>query len=630
MNALLSQETFDAPSDQAPALRRVAQRVQRTIELSHAPAVLWPYVSNSEMLNRRTGLGPLQLSLEPREDGAALLVATGSLGAITYTFVERPHTFVAPSYLDVDRPFLSGPVKYMGLSIELRAKPLGGSTVTIEIRWVDASEAFSAKPLMEDRADKYAAEIQRIDAVLLGDEIGPAFAPFLEDKASRADEITRLTASFLRLSRNEKVARALAEFVLLAPEPYVQRIRPFEVAAFFGVPRIEMLELCLRAVRDGLLDMRWDVLCPSCRDSNPGPSHLVDLVAAGHCGLCDIEFGAEFDENVEVRFFPVQKLRAFEPAYFCAGPPAFKPHIIAQVVVEARSSRSFVLDLPLGDYDMRDEALGLEHVCRVKVTPSGAASFALRLGDKPTWEEPLRLAPGATLVLENPRGSFETLRFETFAHRLGATTAALVTSLQVFRDLFSSEVLRPGVQLGISNVTVLFSDLKDSTVLYERRGDAAAFGLVQDHFTIMTDVIRRQYGCVVKTIGDAVMAVFQSAGSAVAAALEVLNAFEQWNETHPPEQLIIIKLGLHRGPCLALNLNDKLDYFGQTVNKAARIQGQSVGCDVVLSAELFADAEVQEALGAEGKYSVQPFVAELKGISGQTELVRITRREKLD
>ncbi len=148
----------------------------------------------------------------------------------------------------------------------------------------------------------------------------------------------------------------------------------------------------------------------------------VEVTCTGPFYFDFIKYVASFDENVEVRFFPVQKLRAFEPAYFCAGPPAFKPHIIAQVVVEARSSRSFVLDLPLGDYDMRDEALGLEHVCRVKVTPSGAASFSLRLGDKPTWEEPLRLAPGATLVLENPRGSFETLRFETFAHRLGATT----------------------------------------------------------------------------------------------------------------------------------------------------------------------------------------------------------------
>jgi class 3 adenylate cyclase len=159
-------------------------------------------------------------------------------------------------------------------------------------------------------------------------------------------------------------------------------------------------------------------------------------------------------------------------------------------------------------------------------------------------------------------------------------------------------------------------------VLYERRGDAPAFALVQDHFEIMTEVIRRNAGGVVKTIGDAVMAVFQSAGSAARAALEILSSFERWNETHPPEQLIVIKLGMHRGPCLALNLNDKLDYFGQTVNKAARIQGQSVGGDVVLSRELYEDPDVAEELAGRGRHAA--FSAELKGISGHAELVRVT------
>lgn len=615
-----------SPSDETPRLRAIAHRARRTIELVHTPAALWPYVSNSDMLNQRSGLGPLRLSIEPREEGAPLVTATGSLGPIEYSFVERPHTFVAPTMLDVDRPFLKGPIAMMGISIELSAKPIGGTTATIEVRWVDRDPSQPAEPLMQEHANKYATEILRIDSVLASEHGGLPFAPFLADKSALGGEIERLSAQFSRLSRSESVARALAEFVLLAPDAYVGRIRPFEVATFYGLPPLEMLELCLRAVRDGLLDMCWDVLCPSCRDSSTGPSHLVDLEAAGHCGLCGIDFGAGFDENVEVRFYPVQKVRSFERAFFCAGPPAAKPHIVAQIVVEALSSRSFDLDLPIGSYDLRDEARGLACVTRVRVEPDGAKELRLRLGDAPSSEEPLRLAPHATLHLENPKQSFETIRFETLPHREGAATAALVTSLQIFRDLFSSEVLRPGVQLGVSNVTVLFSDLKDSTVLYERRGDAPAFALVQDHFTIMTDVIRRYCGGVVKTIGDAVMAVFQDAGNAVRASFAILDAFAVWNATHPPEQLIVIKLGLHRGPCLALNLNDKLDYFGQTVNKAARIQGQSVGNDLVLSRELFDSPDVQAALHEQKPFEASTFATELKGITGRAELVRLMQK----
>ena len=59
---------------------------------------------------------------------------------------------------------------------------------------------------------------------------------------------------------------------------------------------------------------------------------------------------------------------------------------------------------------------------------------------------------------------------------------------------------------------------------------------------------------------------------------------------------LVLKLGLHDGPCIAVTLNDRLDYFGRTVNLAARLQGQSRGGDVVVSAELAGDPEVAPLL----------------------------------
>ena len=66
-----------------------------------------------------------------------------------------------------------------------------------------------------------------------------------------------------------------------------------------------------------------------------------------------------------------------------------------------------------------------------------------------------------------------------------ATTAAEVTSLQLFRDLFSREVLRPGEQISVGSMTVVFTDLKNSTQLYQEIGDAPAFGRVLTHFEIL-------------------------------------------------------------------------------------------------------------------------------------------------
>lgn len=111
-------------------------------------------------------------------------------------------------------------------------------------------------------------------------------------------------------------------------------------------------------------------------------------------------------------------------------------------------------------------------------------------------------------------------------------SAALVTSLQEFRDLFSTEVLAPGLSLGIRNLAILFTDLKGSTAMYERIGDAPAFARVRDHFAVLTEAISAHEGALVKTIGDAVMAVFCSPAQAVAAACQDRGALRTLRRRH--------------------------------------------------------------------------------------------------
>ncbi len=155
------------------------------------------------------------------------------------------------------------------------------------------------------------------------------------------------------------------------------------------------------------------------------------------------------------------------------------------------------------------------------------------------------------------------------------TDAALVTTLQEFRDLFSEEMLSPSESFSIRNLSFLFTDLKSSTEMYERLGDSKAFYLVKEHFKIMEDVVREFDGGVVKTIGDAVMAVFQTPAQAFAAARSMVERFEDYNAEHHTQHQIIVKIGIHSGSCIAVTLNDRIDYFGTSVNIAARVQGLS-------------------------------------------------------
>ena len=173
-----------------------------------------------------------------------------------------------------------------------------------------------------------------------------------------------------------------------------------------------------------------------------------------------------------------------------------------------------------------------------------------------------------------------------------ALTAPEVISLQAFRDLFAAATLRPGDEAGVSQVALLFSDLRGSTALYERVGDARAFNMVREHFALLASIVRDHDGAVVKTIGDAVMASFGDPADAVKAALAMQAAIKSHD--------LVLKLGVHAGPSVVVTLNDRLDYFGSTVNMAARLQGQSEGGDIVISRAVADDPAVKPLLAKVG------------------------------
>jgi class 3 adenylate cyclase len=181
-------------------------------------------------------------------------------------------------------------------------------------------------------------------------------------------------------------------------------------------------------------------------------------------------------------------------------------------------------------------------------------------------------------------------------------------------------VLRPGDEVGIGNVALMFTDLKGSTALYEAIGSAAAYRLVRDHFALLAAVVRAHDGSVVKTIGDAVMAAFADPRDAVAAALAVQERVAEFNRRNDG-QAITIKLGVHAGPCIAVTLNDRLDYFGSTVNMAARLQSESIGGDIVLSTAVLADPRVRELL--RGHTPIEQS-AVLKGFGERVAFYRLT------
>ena len=413
----------------------------------------------------------------------------------------------------------------------------------------------------------------------------PDVSPETEARAER------LVAAIEATPNGHGLAQRIADLVLKGQEVDLWHIRPLALARQWKSESLPVIEACLQSVKSGLLELRWDVLCPRCRVSKAWVGTLDRLPEMAHCPSCNIDYDSDFSKNVEAGFRPAAGLRKLESGEYCLFGPMSTPHIKAQIQVDAGATRRIAANLAPGPYRLRTLEAGPE--CDIEYRRrrvSRESSSAM------TASRPARRRRPASSSSPTAPGHDRVFIIEDRSWVRDCLTADRVTALQAFRDLFSGDVLRPGDEVSIGQVTLMFTDLKGSTALYERIGDAAAYHLVRDHFAFLAEQVRVHNGAIVKTIGDAVMAAFADPLDAVKAALAIQGRVAHFNAEHEGEMDIAIKLGLHKGPCIAVTLNERLDYFGGTVNMAARLQGRSEGGDIVISDALLVEPEVKALL----------------------------------
>ncbi len=596
-------------------------------DLKASPENLWPFVSDTNRFNRDTNVPALEIQTGRQRLRNARRRAALSIFGMPLQWEEQPFEWVRPTRFGVSRAYSKGPIDELRALAVLQAKPDGGTRFVYEV-WARPKSVlgFVVIPwqIRFSASRKFLNAFQKYDELAQGRPAAatePALAPTLDDAVNR-----RLAAAAGKLKSDAgdpDVVDRLVNFVQQADDFALARIKPYQLADEWEVSRRSVLEACLRATRVGILDLQWDLLCPLCRGSQGGGGSLADLDTSAHCDTCRIDFTVNFDRFVELTFRPNDSIRRLDVKDYCMGSPQRTPHVVAQQLLPPNTER--VLDLPLeiGNYRMR--ALELSGELPVRVSTEAASSGVIAVSERGWASNDLVIAPQSSVTLKNETEAEQLFILERLAWSDQAATAAEVTALQIFRDLFSSEAIRRGEQFSVGTLTVLFTDLKSSTQLYREIGDATAFGRVMNHFDVLKKLIAEQDGALVKTIGDAVMAVFRRPASALEAMLSAQEMLASPAEGVAP---LTLKAGIHSGPCIAVTLNDRLDYFGSTVNLAARLESLSTGNDVIISRALYDDPEVRELLESEG-FSATPFQHELKGFDQeQFELWRVQSAKK--
>jgi class 3 adenylate cyclase len=460
--------------------------------------------------------------------------------------------------------------------------------------------------------------------------------------------------SLLKRTADPAVSDAIQRLVENGRDHELNRINALDFSARTGLDEEQVISGFLHASRLGLFDLTWNVLCPGCGGVLDAHATLKALRPDDYrCGLCARGYEPSVDEQVEVAFTVsprVRRIAAHDPnslpiweyfrqVFWSSGVDFDKEAFASlthEVILDARELPAhekveLSLQLPPQFIIVFEPVTHASRFIDVQGEPSmEPQQLSLVYSNKQAPVETTRLRPGPLLLSLDNQTAVRVLptvmvAAEALHHLIGKrkpfVTAKRMLTNQTFRDVFKADNLNIDQRLKITSLTFLFTDLKGSTALYERVGDLAAFDLVRAHFRALLEIIASEKGAVVKTIGDAVMATFIRPEHAIVAGLRMRAAMDALNAKRGTDDLVV-KIGIHEGPCLAVMLNDRQDYFGQTVNIAARVQGLSTSQAIHITGPVI-DAPAVAALLDKAAITPIQKQAALRGIADKIVVYEI-------
>lgn len=461
--------------------------------------------------------------------------------------------------------------------------------------------------------------------------------------------------------------RVISKFETLirsGDESTVYRANPLAFARDRSVTETESIDLFLHAARAGLVDIHWDILCPHSGLVLESFGKLQSLRSHFVCGLCDIDGQTDLDDFIEVSFTVSPQVRRLAlhnlddlsiedlhwkvkfantgrlPGGQTRFTDALRGLVRGMTYLPSGATTTMKAEIGLGalsGVNVQTQAGFMLPVLDSMASGRAADPFIIRIEyDGQRFTPAVSALPCGPAILQitntgPKRGSLllinwppeivalkekPTLEFDPYL------SGGMLLARQTFRKLFRSERVDDAEGLGIRQVSFLFTDLKGSTALYEQLGDLNAYALVREHFALLDAAAHQHSGSIVKTIGDAVMAAFSQPADCVAAALYILKVISQFNREHG-QPAIILKMGAHCGPSIAVTLNENLDYFGQTVNIAARVQSFADASEICLTESLYTAPGVRALLAG---VDVEEFDAPLRGVEAIARVYRVVAR----
>jgi len=527
---------------------------------------------------------------------------------------EEPYEWEAPFHLKVRRSYKSGPYKSLLFSFDI-AQHANGSKVTFRFSG-DAKNFSSSLRIKRNLSSSFKRRLQKVvhfyDSIISTSETGTFKKSRFQ--LSKKQKWENLNEELTEVSNNRALSEMLIETLRNSDDLDLKAIEPIHLTNLWDKPIHEVLEILFFATNLKILNLQWQAKCQTCRQTQKSIQKISEVTDTLYCSYCKKEFELDFHNSINLVFQPHPLVRKLDVKTYCKSSPARRPHVKLHQYVYPGQKRFVKIHLEPGNYKIYCEETN--STVLATVNDDGLESATLTFNNRNSDDQHVTLSTDPNLVIHNQTDARIFVIFEDLDWKKYSVSASEVTSLQLFRNLFPNELLQNEQQFKCMDMTVMFTDLTDSSSMYSDSGDELATGQVINHFEILRKIISEERGAIVKTIGDATMSIFQEPVNAVRA---FHRAQQYFKETQQSDHKIQLKGGVHCGNGIAVTLNNRIDFFGNTINIASRLV-ENAGCEqLVISSDACKNRSLEQYLKSHNdEIRISHFDVTLKGAEEKT------------
>ncbi len=578
------------------------------------PDQLWPFLSDTNRLFKDMGQLPIQHASVSQDVPKGHRELTYEQIHKTDIWEEEPYEWEAPFHLKVRRNYKSGIYKSLFFSFDV-AQHKDGSKVTFRFSG-EAKNFTSSIKIKRDFGSTFKRRINKIiqfyDSTIYTSKT--AIFKKSQFKFNRKQKWDSLKNELIEISNEPVLSSLLIQTLRNSDDLDLEAIEPITLAKLWNEPLHKVLEILFFAANNKILNLQWQAACPTCRQTQKNIQRIQELTDSLFCSYCRKGFELDFHNSINLVFQPHPLVRKLDSKKFCNSSPARRPHVRLHQYVYPGQKRFVKVHLKPGNYKIYCEQT--DSTVLATVQENGLENATLTFNKRSAREQTVTLSTDPNLVIHNQTDQRIFVILEDLDWKKYSVSASEVTSLQLFRNLFPNELLQNEQQFKCSSMTIMFTDLTDSSSMYNDNGDELATGQVIDHFEILRKIISEERGAIVKTIGDATMSIFQEPVNAVRA---FHRAQQYFRETQKRDHKIKLKGGIHYGNGIAVTLNNRIDFFGNTINIASRLVENAGSEQLVISGEACKNRNLEVFLQKQkDEIRIKHFDVILKGSEDKT------------